>query len=108
MTTWQKLWWGIAVIAVLLGIGGAIACGFWLGSDDCRAWVSDHSYQLVQNDWWAKDRGCVARTSAGAEVLHSASLGSKARGWAWQLAIFAAGTLPAIALITVVSRRRSE
>jgi hypothetical protein len=42
--------------------------------------VISHCYQLVHNDWWAKDRGCVARaTPGGDEVLHSEDLGSNRR-----------------------------
>ena len=64
MSSWQKLLWGIAVVAFVLGICGAFFA-----------------------DWWAKDRGCVARTPAGEEVVHSEDLGSKATGWGWQFAI---------------------
>jgi hypothetical protein len=105
MSSWQKLLWGIAVGTLLLGIGGAIARGYWGVSHDCRAWVSSHDYQLVHNDWWAKERGCLARTPGGDEIVHSESLGSKANGWVWQFAIFAAGTLPAVGLIAYFGRR---
>jgi hypothetical protein len=108
VASWRKLLWGVALIALLLGIGGAIARGFWGTRDDCQSWASDHNYQLLQNDWWAKNRGCVARTPGGDEIVHNESLGTKARGWAWQFAIFAAGTLPAVVLITTVSLRRSD
>jgi hypothetical protein len=60
--------------------------GFWGASEDCHASVSSHGDQLVQNDWWAK----------------------KATGWAWQFAIFAVGTLPAIGMIALVSRHPGE
>jgi hypothetical protein len=105
---WRRLLWGIAVVAFLLGVAGALARGFWGTSQDCHAWVSSHGYQLVRNDWWAKDRGCEARTSAGDETLHSEALSSKARGWVWQFAIFAAGTLPAVGMIVVVSTHPRE
>jgi hypothetical protein len=96
--------WGIAVVVFLLGIGGALVRGFWGVSQDCHAWTNSHGYQLLQNAWWAKDRGCVARTAGGDEVLHSEGLAGKATGWAWQFAIFAVGTLPAIGMIVFVSR----
>ena len=89
------LLWGIALIVFLAGIAGALIRGFW---------VDSRGYQLVQNYWWAKSRGCVARTPGGDEVLHSEDLGSKATGWVWQLAIFAVGTLPAVGMIVLVSR----
>jgi hypothetical protein len=69
--------------------------------------VNGHGYALLHNDWWAKDRGCVARTPDGIEVVHSESLDSKATGWAWQFAIFAAGTLPAAGTIAYVRRNPS-
>jgi len=100
----RALLWGIAVVAFLLGIGGALARGFWGVSQDCHAWANSHGYQLLHNDWWAKSRGCVARMPGGDEVLHSEDLGSKATGWVWQFAIFAVGTLPAISMIVFVSR----
>ncbi len=99
----RKLLWGIALVAFLAGIGGALVRGFWGVSQDCHAWVNSNGYQLVQNDWWAKSRGCVARTPVGDEVLHSENLESKATGWAWQFAIFAVGTLPAVGMIVFVS-----
>jgi hypothetical protein len=102
---WQKLLWGIAIGAILLGIAAAIARGYWGVSHDCQSWVTNHGYHLVRNDWWAKNRGCVAQTAAGDEMVHSESFGSKASGWAWQLAIFAAGALPAVGLIAYVGRR---
>lgn len=89
----RTLLWGIAVVAFLLGIGGALVRG-----------ANSHGYQLRQNAWWAEDRGCVARTPGGDEVLRSEDLGSKATGWVWQFAIFAVGTLPAIGMIVFVSR----
>jgi hypothetical protein len=58
---WRRLPWGIALVAFLMGICGALIRGFWGVSQDCHSWVDTHGYQLVQNDWWAKDRGCVAR-----------------------------------------------
>jgi len=100
----QKLLWGIAVVVFVLGICGAFVRGFWGVSHDCQSWVDSHGYHLVQNDWWAKDRGCVARTPTGADIVHSEDLGSKATGWVWQFAIFAAGTLPAAGMIIYVSR----
>jgi hypothetical protein len=101
---WRTLVWGIAVVVFLLGIGGALVRGFWGASQDCHAWANSHGYQLLKNAWWAKDRGCVARTPGGGEVLHSEGLASKATGWAWQFVIFAVGTLPAIGMIVFVSR----
>jgi hypothetical protein len=100
---WRALLWGIALIAFLMGIGGALARGFWGVSDDCHAWVTSQGYQLVHNNWWAKNRGCVARTPGGDEVRHSEDLGNKAIGWVWQFAIFAAGGLPAVGMIVFVS-----
>jgi hypothetical protein len=102
---WRTLLWGIAVVAFLIGVCGALFRGFWGVSQDCQAWVTSRGYELVQNDWWAKSRGCVARTPGGDEVLHSEDLGSKATGWLWQFAIFAVGTLPAVGMIVLVSRR---
>jgi hypothetical protein len=99
MSGWQKLLWGIALLAILLGIAGAIARGYWGVSQDCQSWVANHGYQLVRNDWWAKNRGCEARTPAGDDVLHSEALSSKAIGWVWQLGIFAVGTLPAVGMV---------
>lgn len=104
MSSWQKLLWGIALVTFALGICGAFFRGFWGVSHDCKSWVASHGYQVVQNDWWAKDRGCLARTPNGDEVVHSEELGSKAAGWVWQFAIFAVGTLPAVGMIIYVSR----
>ena len=104
MSGWHKLLWGIAVVAFVLGICGAIFRGFWGVSQDCQSWVDSHGYQLLQDDWWAKNRGCVARTPAGDEMAHSEDLSSKATGWAWQFAIFAVGTLPAVGMIIYISR----
>ena len=67
--------------------------------------MNSHGYQLVHNDWWAKTRGCVARTPAGDEVFHSEALRSKAIGWTWQLAIFAGGTLPAAIIVSFSALR---
>ena len=100
---WRTLLWGIALLAFLIGIGGALARGFWGVSHDCRAWVTSQGYQLVHNNWWAKDRGCVARTPGGDEVLHSEGLGNKPIGWVWQFAIFSVGSLPAVGMIVLVS-----
>jgi len=99
---WRTLLWGIARLAFLMGIGGALARGFWGVSHDCRAWVTSQGYQLVHNNWWAKDRGRVARTPGGDEVLHSEDLGNKAIGWVWQFAIVAVGSLPAVGMIVFV------
>ena len=96
-TRWRTLLWGIAVVAFLIGVCGAFFRGFWGVSQDCQAWVTSHGYQLVQNDSWAKSRGCAARTPGGDQILHSEDLGRKATGWAWQFAIFAVGALPAVA-----------
>jgi hypothetical protein len=46
----RKLLWGIALVAFLIGIGGALFRGFWGVSQDCHVWVAGHGYQLVQND----------------------------------------------------------
>jgi hypothetical protein len=92
---WRRLLRGIAVVAFLLGIVGSLARGFW---------ATSHGYQLVHNDWQAKDRGCEARTPSGDEVLHSEALASKATDWVWQFAIFAVGTLPAIGMTVSVGR----
>jgi hypothetical protein len=43
--------------------------------------------------------------ASGDETLHSEDLESKATGWLWQFAIFAVGTLPAVGMIVLVSRR---
>jgi hypothetical protein len=67
--------------------------------------LNSHCYQLGHNDWWAKSRGCAARTPSGDEILYSEDLESKGTGWAWQLAIFAVGALPAIGMIVLVSTR---
>jgi len=99
----RKLPWGIALVAFFAGIGGALTRGFWGVSQDCRTWVNSNGYQLLQNDWWPKSRGCVARTPGGDEVAHSEDLRSKATGWAWQFAIFAVGALPAVGMIVFVS-----
>ena len=97
--------WGIALVAFLTGIGGALIRGFWGVSDDCHSWPKSHGYQLLHNDWWAKTRGCVARTPGGDEVVHSEDLGSKATVWVWQFAIFAVGALAAVGMIVLVSMR---
>jgi hypothetical protein len=104
-TRWRTLLWGIAVVAFLIGVCGAFFRGFWGVSQDCQAWVTSHGYQLVQNDWWAKSRGCAARMPGGDEILHSEDLGRKATGWAWQFAIFAVGAVPAVGMMVLVSRR---
>ena len=96
--------WGIALVALVLGIVGAIGRSFWGAAHDCQSSANGRDDTLLQNDWWAKDRGCVARTPAGVEVVHSESLDSKATGWASQFAIFAAGALPAAGMIAYVSR----
>jgi hypothetical protein len=100
---WRALLWGIALLAFLMGIGGALARGFWGVSHDCHTWVTSQGYQLVHNNWWAKDRGCVARAPSGDEVPHSEDLGNNATGWVWQFAIFAVGSLPAVGMIVFVS-----
>jgi hypothetical protein len=97
--------WGIALVAILLGIVGAIAFGFWGVSRDCHSWVDDHGYQLVHFDWWAKTQGCEARTPAGDEILHTEPLGRKLVNCVWQLGIFAVGTLPAVGMIAHVTRK---
>ena len=111
MSLRTKVLIGIALIAFSAGICGALVRGFWGVSQDCHLWVDSHGYQLVHNNWWAKSRGCVARTPAGDELNHSEEFRSKATGWAWQFAIFAAGTLPAVTIVAVSAlqwRRRSS
>lgn len=97
---------GIALVGMLAGAGGSLARGFWGTSHDCHDWVNSHGYQLVRDDWWAKTRGCVARTPAGAEVYHDEEFRNKASGWAWQFGIFAAGTLPAVIIVASGALRR--
>lgn len=109
MSVRVKIAIAIALVGLAAGICGAIAYGLWGVSQDCHQWVSTNGYQLVRDDWWAKNRGCQARTPAGAEVVHSEGLGNKAIGWAWQLAIFVSGALPAaiiVAFYAVRWRRR--
>jgi hypothetical protein len=96
---------GIALAALAAGICGAIVRGFWGVSQDCHEWVQGHGYQLVRNEWWAKNRGCVARSPSGDELYHSEEFRSKSIGWAWQFTIFAAGALPAAAIVTVTALR---
>jgi hypothetical protein len=100
-----KILVAIALGGVLAGVCGAIAYGFWGVSQDCHQWVDSHGYQLLHNTWWAKTRGCTARAADGTEVFHSEELGNKALGWAWQLTIFAAGTLPAVIIVAVYAIR---
>ncbi|MGA7134667.1 MAG: hypothetical protein WBZ15_20400 [Mycobacterium sp.] len=57
--------------------------------------MSSHGYQLVHDDWWAKNGGCVATAPDGGE-----------RPGGWQFAIFALGTVPAAALTIYVSRNK--
>jgi hypothetical protein len=71
---------GIALVAFLAGICGALVRGFRGASQDCHEWVDSHAYQLVHDDWWAKSRGCVARTPPGDELYHSEAFRSKAIG----------------------------
>ncbi|HWS91742.1 MAG TPA: hypothetical protein VN306_04345 [Mycobacterium sp.] len=94
-----KILIGIALVGILAGACGALIRGFWGTSQDCHDWVNSHGYQPVHNAWWAKTRGLVARTPAGDEVYHDEGLRNKAIGWAWQLAIFAGGTLPAVIIV---------
>jgi hypothetical protein len=110
LSLWTKVLIGIALVAFLAHSCGALVRGFSDASQDCHEWVHSHGYQLVHDDWWAKSRGCVARTPAGDELYHSEEFRSKAIGWAWQFAIFAAGTLPALTIVAVIAlrwRRRS-
>ncbi|MGD1171557.1 hypothetical protein [Mycobacterium seoulense] len=100
-----KILIAFAVGAMLAGICGAIAYGFWGASRECHEWVDGHGYRLVHDEWWAKNRGCVARTAAGDEVIHSEGLAGKAIGWAWQLAIFAAGALPTAIILALFAFR---
>jgi len=95
----------IALVTFLAGVCGALIRGFWGVSQDCHQWVDSHAYQLVRDGWWAKTRGCVAKTPAGDELYHSEELGSKAIGWVWQIAIFAGGTLPAVIIVAANARR---
>jgi hypothetical protein len=44
------------------------------------------------------------KTPGGDELFRSEDIRSKATGWAWPFAIFAIGTLPAAAMIAIVSR----
>jgi hypothetical protein len=97
---------GIALVVFLAGICGALVRGFWGVSQDCHEWVDSHGYQLVHDDRWAKSRGCVARTAAGDELYHSEEFRSKAIGWAWQFAIFAVGTVPAVTIVAIAAARR--
>jgi hypothetical protein len=99
ISTRAKVLIGIALVGLLAGAGGSLARGFWGTSQDCHDWVNSHGYQLVRDDWWAKSRGCVARTPTGEEVYHDEDLRHKAIGWAWQFGIFAAGTLPAVLIV---------
>jgi hypothetical protein len=101
-----KLLIAIGLVAFVAGIGGALIRGFWGVSQDCHEWAAHNGYQLVHDDWWAKTNGCVARTPEGDERSHSEDLRAKATGWAWQFAIFAAGTLPAVVIVVVGARRR--
>ena len=71
----------------------------------CHQWANSHGYELLHDAWWAKTRGCTARTADGAEVLHSEQLGDKAIGWAWQATIFATGMLPAVIIVAVYAIR---
>ncbi|HTX95505.1 MAG TPA: hypothetical protein VME67_12000 [Mycobacterium sp.] len=100
-----KILIAIATTAFLAGICGAIAYGFWAVSQGCHTWVDSHGYRLVRNDWWAKTRGCVAVTPTGGQVSHSEDFPSKAIGWVWQLAIFAAGALPAAIIVLLYNFR---
>jgi hypothetical protein len=67
--------------------------------------VNSRGYQLVGNDWWAKTRGCLARTPAADELYHSEERRSTAIGWAWQSGIFALDTLPAVIIVALSARR---
>ncbi|WP_142393428.1 MULTISPECIES: hypothetical protein [unclassified Mycobacterium] len=100
-----KMLIAIAAAAMLAGICGAIAYGYWGTSQDCRDWVAANGYRLTRDEWWAKTRGCAARTPAGDEVIHSEGLASKALGWVWQLAIFAAGALPTAIILALFAFR---
>lgn len=105
MTVRVKILIAIALGGILAGVCGAIAYGFWGVSQDCHEWVGSHGYQLLHNEWWAKTRGCIARTADGADVYHSEELGNKAIGWPWQSGIFATGTLPAVIIVALYSIR---
>jgi hypothetical protein len=96
---------GIALVAFAIGLCGALFRGFWGVSQDCHEWVDRNGYQLVHDQWWAKSRGCVARTPDRTALYHDEELRSKAIGWAWQFTIFAAGTLPAVCLVVVSTVR---
>jgi hypothetical protein len=99
MSLRAKVLIAVALAGILAGGCGALVFGYWGTSRDCHAWVDAHGYQLVRNDWWAKTRGCIARTPAGGELYHDEEFRSKAIGWAWQFGIFAAGTLPAVVIV---------
>jgi hypothetical protein len=99
------LWWGIAVVALLIGASGALIYGFWGVGQECHTWVDSRGYQLEHFDWWAKNRGCVAKTPGGDEILHSIDLGGKAKVWVWQFAIFTVGMSPAIVMVALTVRR---
>jgi hypothetical protein len=106
MMSWRtKVLVGIALVAFLAGGCGTLVRGFCGVSQDCHEWVDSHGYQLVHNDWWAKSRGCVARTPAGDKLNHSEEFRSKAIGWAWQFAIFAVGSLPAVTIVALSAPR---
>src|SRR5262249_20209601 len=95
----------IALVGILAGGGGALIRGFWGTSQDCHAWVDGNGYQLGRNDWWAKTRACGARTPAGGELYTDEVRTNKAMGRAWQLGIFAPGTVPAVIIVAVSTLR---
>ncbi|MBV8786918.1 MAG: hypothetical protein JOZ00_09540 [Mycobacterium sp.] len=105
MSARVKILIAIALGAILAGGCGAIAYGFWGVSQDCHQWANSRGYELLHDAWWAKTRGCTARTADGAEVFHSEQLGDQAIGWPWQAAIFATGTLPAVIIVAVYAIR---
>jgi hypothetical protein len=96
---------GIALVAFLAGVCGALVRGFWGVSEDCHEWVDGHGYLLPHTDSWAKGRGCVGRTPAGDALYRSEEIRSKAIGWAWQFTIFTADTLPAITIVAITALR---
>ncbi len=76
----MKVLIAVALVGILLGGGGALAFGYRGTSRDCHAWAEAHGYQLVRDDWWAKTRGCLARTPDGRELYHDEEFRSKAIG----------------------------
>jgi hypothetical protein len=53
----------LALVAFLVGVCGALIRGFWGVSHDCQAWAASQGYQLMQNDWWAKNQGLCSKNA---------------------------------------------